>query len=50
MASEADPFIIQFLGNYTPRKDRRPLPVAPNPRPAKPGLTAASPGRPGDGP
>ncbi len=35
MASEADQYIIQFLKNYVPRKDRvASVPVAPAPRPA----------------
>ena len=34
MASEGDPFIIQFVENYTPRALRpKKLPVAPRPRP-----------------
>ncbi|MCE9565895.1 MAG: dual specificity protein phosphatase family protein [Planctomycetes bacterium] len=33
MASEADEFIIQFIKNYKPRKDRKTLATAPAPRP-----------------
>jgi tyrosine-protein phosphatase SIW14 len=46
MASEFDPYVIQFLQNYVPRKDRpKPqamLPVPSQPEPFKPGIVSGS--------